>query len=213
MRKILYLHIGHYKTGTSALQAFLTDNQRKLMRRGLDYADPPLSRGRPGGARGGSGTPMCEFRHVDDMAEASLFVLDLDKATYEANTAPMLSHINVSTGRDISILDLARQVARVTGYTGRITTDPSKPDGTLRKLMNVGRLAGMGWQAKIGLEDGLEDTYRWFLEHKGDFEADPQDRIADDFRHSSPSSLWRVGHPALAAQPQVLPEAIHPVDR
>lgn len=119
----------------------------------------------------GSGTPMREFLHVDDMAEASLFVLDLDRAVYEANTTPMLSHINVGTGRDISILDLARQVARVTGYTGRIVTDPSKPDGTLRKLMDVGRLAGMGWQAKIGLEDGLEDTYRWFLEHQDDFRS------------------------------------------
>ena len=79
----------------------------------------------------GSGRPMREFLHVDDMAEASLFVLDLPKAVYDANTEPMLSHINVGSGSDLSILDLAHMVARVTGYTGRIETDPSKPDGTM----------------------------------------------------------------------------------
>lgn len=117
----------------------------------------------------GSGKPMREFLHVDDMAEASLFVLGLDKATYDANTHPMLSHINVGTGRDVSILELARKVARVTGFQGRITTDPSKPDGTMRKLMDVGRLADMGWRASIELEDGIADTYRWFLEHQDDY--------------------------------------------
>ena len=114
----------------------------------------------------GSGRPMREFLHVDDMAEASLFVLDLPKAVYDANTEPMLSHINVGSGSDLSILDLAHMVARVTGYTGRIETDPSKPDGTMRKLMDVSRLAAMGWRARIGLEDGLRDTYRWFLDHQ-----------------------------------------------
>ncbi len=114
----------------------------------------------------GSGRPMREFLHVDDMAEASLFVLDLPKAVYDANTEPMLSHINVGSGSDLSILDLAHMVARVTGYTGRIETDPSKPDGTMRKLMDVSRLAAMGWRARIGLEDGLQDTYRWFLDHQ-----------------------------------------------
>ncbi|MFD2172941.1 GDP-L-fucose synthase [Rhodobacter lacus] len=112
----------------------------------------------------GSGTPMREFLHVDDMAEASLFVLDLDKATYEANTQPMLSHINVGSGTDISIMDLARLVARVTGYQGRITNDPTKPDGTMKKLMDVSRLTQMGWTARIGLEDGVAETYRWFCE-------------------------------------------------
>jgi nucleoside-diphosphate-sugar epimerase len=114
----------------------------------------------------GSGRPMREFLHVDDMAEASLFVLDLPKAVYDANTEPMLSHINVGSGRDLSILDLAHMVARVTGYAGRIETDPSKPDGTMRKLMDVSRLAAMGWRARVGLEDGLRDTYRWFLDHQ-----------------------------------------------
>jgi len=117
----------------------------------------------------GSGKPMRELLHVDDMAEAALFVLDLDKPTYDANTEPMLSHINVGTGSDVSILELAQMVARVTGYQGRIVTDPSKPDGTLRKLMDVSRLAQMGWRARIGLEAGLTDTYQWFLEHQGDF--------------------------------------------
>ena len=119
----------------------------------------------------GSGTPKREFLHVDDMAEASLFVLDLPKDVYDANTDPMLSHINVGTGTDLSILDLARLVARVTGFKGRIETDPTKPDGTPRKLMNVDRLAAMGWRARITLEDGLAGTYRWFLDHQDDFRA------------------------------------------
>lgn len=119
----------------------------------------------------GSGKPMREFLHVDDMAEASLFVLDLDKATYDANTDPMLSHINVGSGTDVTILELAQKVAAVTGYTGQITTDPSKPDGTMRKLMDVGRLRDMGWQAKIGLDEGITGTFQWFLENKDSFRA------------------------------------------
>lgn len=114
----------------------------------------------------GSGAPMREFLHVDDMAEASLFVLDLPKHVYDANTEPMLSHINVGTGTDLSILDIARMVAEVTGFTGRIETDPTKPDGTMRKLMDVSRLANMGWRAKIGLQEGLAGTYEWFLAHQ-----------------------------------------------
>ena len=111
----------------------------------------------------GSGTPRREFLHVDDMAAASLFVLNLPKATYDENTDPMLSHINVGTGVDISILELAQLVARVTGFTGKISTDPTKPDGTMRKLMDVGRLSQMGWSASIELEQGLADTYEWYL--------------------------------------------------
>jgi GDPmannose 4,6-dehydratase/GDP-L-fucose synthase len=113
----------------------------------------------------GTGTPRREFLHVDDMAAASLFVLELPKSDYDANTRPMLSHINVGSGTDVSILELARLVARVTGFKGEIVTDPSKPDGTPRKLMDVSRLKRLGWQAKIGLEEGLEETYRWFLEN------------------------------------------------
>ena len=116
----------------------------------------------------GSGKPMREFLHVDDMAEASLFVLDLDRDTYAANTQPMLSHINVGSGTDISILDLARLVAKVTGYQGRISNDPSKPDGTMKKLMDVSRLADMGWRAQIGLEAGVAGTYDWFLAQSGE---------------------------------------------
>ncbi len=115
----------------------------------------------------GTGTPRREFLHVDDMAAASLFVLDLPKAAYDANTAPMLSHINVGCGTDISILELAQKVAAITGFTGRITTDPSKPDGTQRKLMNVSRLADMGWRASIRLDEGLRGTYEWFLANQG----------------------------------------------
>ena len=111
----------------------------------------------------GSGAPMREFLHVDDMAEASLFVLDLPKDVYEAHTQPMLSHINVGSGVDVTILDLARKVAAVTGFKGRISTDPTKPDGTLRKLMDVSRLAAMGWSSKIGLDEGIAETYAWFL--------------------------------------------------
>jgi len=114
----------------------------------------------------GSGTPRREFLHVDDMAEASLFVLDLPKPVYDANTRPMLSHINVGSGTDVSILDLARMVADVTGFRGAILTDPTKPDGTPRKLMDVSRLAGMGWRARIGLEEGLAGTYAWFLDNQ-----------------------------------------------
>lgn len=111
----------------------------------------------------GTGSPRREFLHVDDMAEASLFVLDLDKDVYDRETEPMLSHINVGSGTDISILELAQLVARVTGFEGRIATDPSKPDGTPRKLMDVDRLARLGWQASVGLEQGVRDTYDWFL--------------------------------------------------
>lgn len=112
----------------------------------------------------GSGRPRREFLHVDDMAEASLFVLDLPKEVYEANTEPMLSHINVGSGQDVTILELAQIVADVTGFRGRIETDPSKPDGTMRKLMDVSRLDQMGWRASIDLREGIRGTYAWFLE-------------------------------------------------
>lgn len=119
----------------------------------------------------GSGKPRREFLHVDDMAEASLFVLDLDTATYAANTQPMLSHINVGSGTDVSIMELAQMVAAVTGFQGRITNDPSKPDGALRKLMDVSRLGNMGWRARVGLEAGIKETYEWFLAQDGSVRA------------------------------------------
>lgn len=117
----------------------------------------------------GSGSPRREFLHVDDMAEASLFVLGLDRTVYERNTEPMLSHINVGSGTDVSILDAAHLVAKVTGFKGEIVTDPSKPDGAPRKLMDVSRLASMGWQARIDLEEGLKVTYRWYLDNQDNF--------------------------------------------
>ena len=115
----------------------------------------------------GTGTPRREFLHVDDMAEASLFVMDLDRATYEANTQPMLSHINVGTGEDVSIAELARMVAEATGFQGRIAFDPTKPDGTPRKLMDVSRLTAMGWHASTSLRVGLAETYAWFKAAEG----------------------------------------------
>ena len=112
----------------------------------------------------GSGRPMREFLHVDDMAEASLFVLNLDTATYQAETLPMLSHINVGSGTDVSIAELAQIVADTTGYKGRLAFDASKPDGTMRKLMDVSRLERLGWKATVGLRQGIAATYKWYLE-------------------------------------------------
>jgi len=114
----------------------------------------------------GTGTPMREFLHVDDMAKASLFVMNLDEDLYRANTMPMLSHINVGTGEEISIGDLAMLIAEITGFKGRISFDPSKPDGTPRKSMDVSRLADMGWRARISLEEGIRSTYQWVLDNQ-----------------------------------------------
>jgi len=114
----------------------------------------------------GSGKPQREFLHVDDMAAASVHVMELDEATYQAHTQPMLSHINVGTGVDCSIRELAETIARVTEYQGRLVFDSSKPDGTPRKLMDVSRLKALGWQASISLEDGLRDAYRWFVDNQ-----------------------------------------------
>ena len=113
----------------------------------------------------GTGSPRREFLHVDDMAEASLFVFDLPREDYERHTRPMLSHVNIGCGEDIAILELARMVADVVGFEGEIRTDPSKPDGTPRKLMDVSLLKSMGWAPKIGLREGIEDAYRWFVDN------------------------------------------------
>lgn len=117
----------------------------------------------------GTGSPMREFLHVDDMAAASVHVMQLDDATYRANTQPMLSHINVGTGVDCTIKELTETVAKVVGFNGEIVWDTTKPDGTPRKLMDVSRLKALGWEATIPLEDGLRDAYRWFLQHQDDF--------------------------------------------
>ena len=117
----------------------------------------------------GSGTPMREFLHVDDMAAASVHVMNLDQETYEANTDPMLSHINVGTGVDCTIRELADTMAEVTGFKAKLEWDTSKPDGTPRKLMDVSKLERLGWKASTSLKDGLEHTYQWFLTHQDDF--------------------------------------------
>ena len=113
----------------------------------------------------GTGIPRREFLHVDDMAAASLFVLDLPKTDYDADTSAMISHINVGSGIDVSILELAQLIAKIIGYNGQIKTDETKPDGALQKLMDVSRLKSIGWQAKIELEDGVSETYSWFLKN------------------------------------------------
>jgi GDP-L-fucose synthase len=116
----------------------------------------------------GSGSPKREFLHVDDMAAASVHVMELDRSLYESHTQPMLSHINVGTGVDCSIRELAETIARVTGFAGRVVFDATKPDGAPRKLMDVSRLRALGWAPSIPLERGLADAYRWFLEHHGE---------------------------------------------
>jgi GDP-L-fucose synthase len=113
----------------------------------------------------GSGTPMREFLYVDDMAAASVHVMNLDKAIYEQHTQPMLSHINVGYGSDITIKALAETVGRVIGYAGEIVFDTTKPDGTPKKLMDSTRLKSLGWQPTIALDVGLKQAYADFLQN------------------------------------------------
>jgi len=119
----------------------------------------------------GSGTPMREFLHVDDMAAASVHVMNLDVDVYQAHTQPMLSHINVGTGLDCTIRKLAETMAEVVGFEGNIIWDSSKPDGTPRKLMDVSRLKQLGWQANVSLKEGLRSTYHWFVENQDQFRS------------------------------------------
>ena len=114
----------------------------------------------------GTGSPKREFLYVDDMAAASVFVMDLDKATYDSQVEPMQNHINVGFGSDITIAKLANAVAIATGYQGKISFDPSKPDGAPRKWMDSSRLNRLGWKASVGLEYGLQKTYEDFLERQ-----------------------------------------------
>ncbi|MFL4277309.1 GDP-L-fucose synthase, partial [Escherichia coli] len=111
----------------------------------------------------GTGTPMREFLYVDDMAAASVHVMELDEEIYQKNTQPMLSHINVGTGVDCSIREMAETMASVVGYQGKIVFDATKPDGTPRKLMDVTRLKNLGWQYRYNLHEGLSLTYKWFI--------------------------------------------------
>ncbi|MBL4911171.1 MAG: GDP-L-fucose synthase [Alteromonadaceae bacterium] len=117
----------------------------------------------------GSGKPMREFLHVNDMAAASIYVMNLSDDVYKANTQEMLSHINVGTGVDCTIRELVETVAKVVGFEGKIKFDATKPDGAPRKLMNVSRLKDLGWQYSISLEQGLTDTYAWFLNNQDSF--------------------------------------------
>ena len=111
----------------------------------------------------GTGNSMREFLYVDDMAAASLFVLELDKQMYQANTKPMLSHINIGTGMDITIREMAETMKQVVGFKGRLIFDTAKPDGSPRKLIDVTRLSDLGWKYTTKLKEGLEKTYKWYL--------------------------------------------------
>jgi GDP-L-fucose synthase len=111
----------------------------------------------------GTGTPKREFLYVDDMAEACLHVMEIDSDSYARNTKPMLSHINIGTGEDISISDLAEIIGEVVGYRGRIAFDTTKPDGTPRKLMDVSRMKSLGWRPQVALRDGIAMAYADFL--------------------------------------------------
>ena len=113
----------------------------------------------------GSGRPRREFLHVDDLADACLFVMGVEKSTYEQATRSTLGHVNVGSGEEVTIAELAQMLAAVTGFSGRIVYDPSRPDGTPRKLLDTTRLESMGWRPTIRLEEGLSRTYQWFLEN------------------------------------------------
>jgi GDP-L-fucose synthase len=110
----------------------------------------------------GTGNAMREFLYVDDMAVASLFVLELDEKTYQTNTRPMLSHINVGTGVDVTIKEMAETMKKVVGFKGKLTFDTAKPDGAPKKLIDVTRLENMGWKYSVDLKKGLEKTYDWY---------------------------------------------------
>jgi GDP-L-fucose synthase len=113
----------------------------------------------------GTGNATRDFLYVDDMALASLFVLELDEDTYKANTRSMLSHINLGTGKDVTIRGMAETMKQVVGYKGNLTFDSTKPDGAARKSMNVSLLSNLGWKYSVDLKDGLAKTYNWYLEN------------------------------------------------
>jgi len=111
----------------------------------------------------GTGNAMREFLYVDDMAQASLFVLELDEETYKTNTQPMLSHINVGTGKDTTIREMAETMKQIVGYKGKVKFDATKLDGSPRKLIDITRLKRMGWEYRVNLKEGLDETYEWYL--------------------------------------------------
>ena len=114
----------------------------------------------------GTGNAMREFLYVDDMAVASLFVLELDEQSYHSNTKSMLSHINIGTGIDVTIREMAQIMKQVVGFEGAITFDIKKPDGSPRKLIDVSRLSNMGWKYSVELKKGLSETYKWYLKQE-----------------------------------------------
>ncbi|WP_458367943.1 GDP-L-fucose synthase [Microbulbifer thermotolerans] len=113
----------------------------------------------------GTGTPRREFLYVDDMAEACIHIMDLDKCVYASHTHPQLSHINIGSGVDLTIRELAECIARIVGFHGRLVFDKRMPDGAPRKLLDVSLLTRLGWKSTVSLEDGLERTYKWFLDN------------------------------------------------
>ena len=113
----------------------------------------------------GTGKPRREFLHVDDMADACIFIMDLQKDILETMVEPMESHVNIGTGIDSSIKDIALMIKDIVNYEGNIEFDTSKPDGTPRKLLDVTKIHKLGWKSKINLESGLRDTYKWFNEN------------------------------------------------
>ncbi len=116
----------------------------------------------------GTGKACREFLYVEDMAAACVHIMGLSDEAYTQQTQPMFSHINIGTGKDLTIRQLAEMICRVVGYQGGLTFDSSKPDGTARKLLDVSRLSKLGWKASTTLEDGLQKTYQWFLQHQDD---------------------------------------------
>ena len=123
-------------------------------------------RGKPFVEVWGSGKPMREFLHVDDMADASIYIMDIDKRILKSEVDPMLSHINIGTGTDITIKDVAKTIKEVVGFCGEIIFNTKMPDGTKRKLLDVSKMENLGWNSKITLKDGLEEVYEWFLKNK-----------------------------------------------
>jgi GDP-L-fucose synthase len=140
----------------------------------------------------GSGRPMREFLYVDDMAAACVHVMNLDRATYAAHTDPMHSHINVGTGEDVTIAELARLVGETVGYHGRIVFDASKPDGTPRKLLDVSKLKALGWQASTPLPEGLRRAYDAFLQLQPETQASPSVLVDEQISKRAPPRMTAV---------------------
>ena len=113
----------------------------------------------------GTGRAMRDFLYVDDMANACIFILELDKSIYHTKTKPMISHINIGTGREISIREVAEKIKKIVGYNGKIIFDESRPDGVLKKLTDVTCLMNMGWTHDVDLDHGLQQTYKWYIKN------------------------------------------------